>query len=81
MRLVALKIEPHLVEAFMGYLYSHNYQIQKSNSPTQGYWVNHSTTPEISHITKVDHWGNLIVPERLYDVAMRFLCNGNTKCI
>nr|WP_319552417.1 hypothetical protein [uncultured Vibrio sp.] len=74
MKLSELKIEPHLIEAFICHLNRNLYVVAHSKSDKQPHWINHELTPEISHVTELDRFGNLIIPQGLHDEALKFLC-------
>lgn len=74
MNLSELKIEPHLIEAFIQYLKRNGYVVVASISHKQPHWINHESTPNVSHVTERDKFGNLIIPEELHREALNFLC-------
>ncbi|MGD1455334.1 hypothetical protein [Vibrio harveyi] len=79
MILSELKIEPHLIEAFIKYLKRNGYVVVVAKNEKQPYWINHESTPSISHIVETDKYGNMIVPEMLHHEALSFLCAPTTN--
>ncbi|PNP21997.1 hypothetical protein AL471_014570 [Vibrio alginolyticus] len=79
MKLSQLKIEPHLIEAFISHLKRNGYAVVVAKNEKQPHWVNHGLTPDESHITELDEFGNLIVPVGLHKSALEFLCVPTTK--
>ncbi len=74
-----LKIEPHLIEAFISYLKRSGFVAVVSKSKNQPYWINHEQTPHESHVLEVDKFGNFIVPEGLHQTSLEFLCIRHTS--
>ncbi|TVO37382.1 hypothetical protein [Vibrio algivorus] len=74
MKLSQLKIEPQLTGAFLQHLEGKGYSVTPSHNPQQPYWLAHKKTPDISHIIEIDKYGNWLVPEKLYQTALTFLC-------
>ncbi len=79
MKLSRLKLESHLIEAFIFYLKRSGFVVVASKSETRPYWINHEQTPHESHVLEVDKFGNFIVPEGLHQIALEFLCIPHTS--
>ncbi|CAH1521329.1 conserved hypothetical protein [Vibrio owensii] len=79
MFLSELKIEPHLIEAFIKYLKRNGYVVVVSKNKNQPHWISHESTPSVSHITEHDKYGNLKIPPQLHYEAMNFLCAHTTN--
>ncbi|EIZ1550977.1 hypothetical protein ACWLPO_003936 [Vibrio parahaemolyticus] len=79
MNLSELKIEPHLIEAFISYLKRSGYVVVYAKNEKQPHWINHEQTPNQSHVTQLDKFGNLIIPKELHGEALEFLCQPTTN--
>lgn len=73
MKFSQLKVEPHLTGAFLKYMKRQGYEAVVSCNPQQPFYLNHQSTPELSHIIEIDHLGKWVIPEQLHRLALMFL--------
>lgn len=70
-----LKVEPQLAGAFLRHLKGKGFVVTPTCNPRQPYWINHHSTPDMTHIIETDEYGKWLVPEKLHQIALHFLCH------